>query len=202
MRRIGTTDNGYLMEITGSDLDALRRIVEACEEPAAPAIAPAVGTVIDGKIVTKTETTWKPGLSGAITPHVDVTWQPAPDAPARPVATVSPTAKPTPAPTPETAVAPARKACVECGREFQPRTSEVTCSPACKRSRELRLKRAYAIAKTSPKRQAKRQALGLTKDARAARLEQLGQVSTRMGFFEPDPVEALIAKAGGTVDGD
>jgi hypothetical protein len=152
VRRIGTTDTGYLIEVTFAEADVFSRLVTECRD--APRVTP----------------------------------KPAPI--------------PAPAPKPEPAPAPKRKACAVCGREFQPRTSEVTCSPDCKRRRELKQKRAYAAAKTTPKRQAKRQERGLTRDARADRLAELKRVAARMGLREPDPVEAVVAKAGGMVDGD
>jgi predicted nucleic acid-binding Zn ribbon protein len=118
---------------------------------------------------------------------------------ARPVATV---AHPKPKAAPAPKAAHKVKACVVCGKEFAPKTSELCCSPECKLKREQEQKRAYAKKVYVPARQAKRQALGLTKDAKAERLAMLKQVATRMHLREPDPVEALVSKAGGNVDGD
>jgi hypothetical protein len=79
-----------------------------------------------------------------------------------------------------------------CGKEFVGKTSQVLCSDACRKTKALEYKRNWAAKHGTPARQAKREALGLTK---ATRLQMLRQAAVRVGIgiSEPDPV-AKMAK--------
>jgi len=116
----------------------------------------------------------------------DVEAEPVPAAPARAVAAVAQPPKPKAVPAPK--AAHKVKACVVCGKEFSPKTSELTCSEPCRNERLLQQKRAYAKTTGHPARQEKREALGLTKEARK---QMLLDAAARMGLREKDPVEQM-----------
>jgi predicted nucleic acid-binding Zn ribbon protein len=181
MRKIGTTESGILVEIADDEVDALLDILSGLQ--------PVKTDVLTLNPAIVAQDAVRAGLA-------DSTVMPANAVPERTVATPRPVERASSVARPKTQAkskTPHKaKACAVCGKEFSPKTSEKACSPECKRARELEQKRGYAKTTSGPVRQEKREARGLTKEARK---KMLMNVATKMGIREPDPIEQMSAAA-------